>query len=199
MFNKWKILFIKKMGAKFYTSMPLNSPKYPIVALDNRFVFQEPKTLSFYYKPDREFSIKDNQGTPYFKCIEIKPKILFDLFDLYGNNLFQLKHDFSTDNYLIMKNGNVIISINHVGFVNAKYVINLFNLQTKQMDYIEMKHNVSVGECFVFHGKQKLGGEIICKIKKSLMMKSFIIEIAPNVDISLMTALAICFKNKFPY
>ena len=187
------------MGAKFNTSMPINAPKYPIIALDNRFVFQEPKTLSFYYKPDREFDIKDNQGTTYFKCIEIKPKVIFDLCDLEGNNLFQLKYDSFTDSYLITKNGNVMISINHVGFVNAKHVINLFNLQTKQMDYIEMKHNVSVGAGFVFHGKQKQGGEIICKIKKSLEMKSFIIEIAPNVDISLMAALAICFKNKFPY
>ena len=53
-------------------SNQLSIPRNPIVATDNRFIFQQPICLSLREKiaswSGDDFAITDFNGTPFFKC-----------------------------------------------------------------------------------------------------------------------------------
>jgi len=198
---------------KNYVNKPLTSPKTPIVAVDNRFAFQQPVTLLLKEKilsfSGDDFSITDVRGTPYFKCngkaFNIKEKKV--IYDLYNKPVLSIKNKFfSISNKQTIYDGSgnqVIARVEPQGIIlNKKYFVYYKNLVTGKDDYIEMKCDLIGSTCGIYHGREKEGAPLICKIHKKLDAKlvftsqeNYYIEIAAGVDASFMVALAICFDE----
>jgi len=198
---------------KTYTDRPLCHPKNKIVAIEDRFAFPQPVTLVlkekiFSFSGD-DFTITDVNGTSYFKCkgkaFSIREKKV--LYDLYNKPLLSIKNKLmSLRGKLKIFDGageKVLVTVEPQSlFLNKKYLINFTNLATGKEDYIEMKCDLVGCTAGIFHGKEKEGAPLICKIHKKFDAKllltsqeNYYIEIAPGVDSSFMMALAICFDE----
>ena len=202
------------MGA----NVPINSnqltvPRNPIVATDNRFIFQQPITLSLRehiasWSGD-DFTITDFYGTPYFKCngrvFSMRQKKV--LYDIYMQPIFNIKHEiFSLRGrykFYFGEDGNrTIASVDPIGAFQNHYSINFFNVQTGRNDYLELACDFMGSKCGIFHGEAKHGAPLICRINKEYDAKNFyynkqnyVVEISPNVDAALMIGLGIIFDE----
>jgi len=197
---------------KNYSSKDVQVPPKPIIGVERRFVFQQPVTLYLdekYSFSGDDFSIKDSNGTSYFKCkgktFSLRDKkVLYDLYDkpilniqenaFFGHGI-KIYSGKSTDNMLGSISRKSLLKKN-------KYQYSFFNLATNENDVLDIKCDFIGCSCGIFYGKEKEGAPMICSITKTKQLFSFAnghdhyqIRIAPNVDASLMVALTLCYDE----
>ena len=199
---------------KKYNDNEVNKPQNDIVALENRFVFQQPITLVINTKllsfSSNDFTIKDTQGRDYFKCkgssLNItNKKTLYDLYDLpllnIQNQLLTLKD--KTDIYLGANSEQIVATIKQKSFMNVnKYVLEFYNIANECVEFLDMKCDLMGSSCGIFYGKEKEGAPMISRISRKIDTTqilspegNYYVEIAPGVDISLIVAATICFDQ----
>jgi len=190
----------------------------PVEAMDTKFaVFDEKycldkkitlivKEKAFSISGD-DFDIEDTDGNKYFKvkgsALSIKDKKV-----LYDNDK---KAVLSIEDKLLSLSDKINI---YQGTNGSKFAVvspdsNHFNtksfvsfpLRNVKNEYLEMVFDVIGNECCIYYGSINTG-KLICRIKRKFNAKLVIasaddysVEIAPNVDIALMVALAICFDE----
>ena len=202
------------MGA----NVPINSnqlsvPRYPIVATENRFVFQQPICLSLREKiaswSGDDFAITDFNGTPFFKCsgraFSMRQKKV--LYDVYMKPIYNIKHElFSLRGRYKFNYGEqgdrTIATVDPINSFSSHYSINFFNVATGRNDYLELGCDFMGSKCGIFHGNAKKGAPLICRINKQFDAKNFfynkqnyVVEISPNVDAAFMIGLGIIFDE----
>ena len=194
-------------------SNQLSIPRNPIVATDNRFIFQQPICLSLREKiaswSGDDFTITDFYGTPFFKCdgrvFSMRQKKV--LYDIYMQPIYNIKHEiFSLRGRYKFNYGEqgdrVIASVDPIDAFKSHYSINFYNLATGRNDYLELACDFLGSKCGIFHGQAKQGAPMICRINKQYDAKNFyynkqnyVVEISPNVDAALMIGLGIIFDE----
>ena len=202
------------MGA----NVPINSnqltvPRYPIVATENRFIFQQPLCLSLREKiaswSGDDFAISDMYGNPYFKCdgraFSMRQKKV--LYDVYMKPIYNIKHEiFSLRGrykfYLGDYTNQVVATVEPIDAFGSRYSINFINLATGRNEYLELTCDFTGSKCEIFHGNTKQGAPLICRINKQYDAKNYfygkqnyVVEISPNVDAALMIGLGIIFDE----
>ena len=202
------------MGANVsINSNVLSPPRNPIVATENRFIFQQPIYLSLRehiasWSGD-DFTITDSYGNPYFKCsgraFSFKQKKV--LYDIYMKPIYNIKHELLSLRGRFKFNygehgDRVIASVDPIGAFTSHYSINFYNLATGRNDYLELACDFLGSRCGIFHGNAKQGAPMICRINKQYDAKNFfynkqnyVVEISPNVDAALMIGLGIIFDE----
>ena len=202
------------MGANVsINSNQLSAPRNPIVATDNRFIFQQPIYLYLQEKiaswSGDDFAITDFNGTPYFKCsgrvFSFRQKKV--LYDVYMHPIFNIKHELLSlrGRYKFMygdQGDRVIASVDPIGAFTSHYSINFYNSATGRNDYLELACDFMGSRCGIFHGNAKQGAPMICRINKQYDAKNYfygkqnyVVEISPNVDAALMIGLGIIFDE----
>ena len=202
------------MGANVsINSNQLSYPRNPIVATENRFIFQQPIYLSLRERiaswSGDDFAITDLNGTPFFKCsgkvFSMRQKKI--LYDVYMNPIYNIKHELLSmrGRYKFMYGGQgdrVIASVDPINAFSSHYSINFYNLATGRNDYLELACDFMGSKCGIFHGKAKEGAPMICRINKQYDAKNYfydkqnyVVEISPNVDAALMIGLGIIFDE----
>ena len=202
------------MGA----NVPINSnqlsvPRCPIIATENRFIYQQPLCLSlrekvFSWSGD-DFAITDLYGTPFFKCggrvFSMRQKKV--LYDIYMKPIYNIKHELLSLRGRYKFNygecgERVIASVDPLSAFKSLYSVTFFNLATGQNDYLELACDFLGSKCGIFHGSAKQGAPLICRINKEYDAKNFyynkqnyVVEIAPNVDAAFMVGLGIIFDE----
>ena len=194
-------------------SNQLSIPRNPIVATDNRFIFQQPICLSLREKiaswSGDDFTITDFYGTPFFKCdgraFSMRQKKV--LYDIYMQPIYNIKHEiFSLRGRYKFNYGEqgdrVIASVDPIDAFKSHYSISFYNLATGRNDYLELACDFLGSKCGIFHGQAKQGAPMICRINKQYDAKNFyynkqnyVVEISPNVDAALMIGLGIIFDE----
>ena len=194
-------------------SNQLSTPRNPIVATDNRFIYQQPIFLSLREKiaswSGDDFAISDLHGTPFFKCsgrvFSFREKKV--LYDVYMVPIFNIKHELFSmrGRYKIIygdKGDRVLASVDPINAFGSHFSINFYNLATGRNDYLELACDFMGSKCGIFHGKAKEGAPMICRINKKYDAKNFfwgkqnyVVEISPNVDAALMVGLGIIFDE----
>ncbi|OUM62293.1 hypothetical protein PIROE2DRAFT_44435 [Piromyces sp. E2] len=199
---------------KFYDKKELSSPEKDVVAVDSKYVFDQPTELLLKegllsFSGD-DFVIKDTSGKSYFKCtgklMSIRDKKFIT--DMEGNPLFCIANGilFFKSRLKIYSGKDtkeVLASITPVTSIKSrKHLITYYNPVTEKEETLDMKFDFFNHSCGIFYGKEKEGAPMICKIIKKIDAKriltnkeNYYIEIAPGVDIALMAALAICFDE----
>ena len=192
-------------------SNQLSIPRNPIVATDNRFIFQQPICLSLRENiaswSGDDFTITDFYGTPFFKCdgraFSMRQKKV--LYDIYMQPIYNIKHEiFSLRGRYKFNYGEqgdrVIASVDPIDAFKSHYSISFYNLATGRNDYLELACDFLGSKCGIFHGQAKQGAPMICRINKQYDAKNFyynkqnyVVEISPNVDAALMIGLGIIF------
>ena len=205
MYNLLFFYLIKKMGSDYSLyGKKLNNPLFPIIAIDKRFLF--PNAKIFYLQGGDccdDPGIQDNNGNSYFKIkgIALSPRKI--IYDTYNKPLFNIDKEFFSFSY-ILKSGEsdqVIANVDKNGFfTSSKFNCTFKNLSTGLNDYIEIKSANFQNFFGVYQGEEKKGAPLICKIYKNpdsdcCSSSNFIIEIAPNIDASLMLGLALIFRD----
>ncbi|ORX52250.1 hypothetical protein BCR36DRAFT_582748 [Piromyces finnis] len=199
---------------KFYDNKEVNSPEYDVVAIDPKYVFDKTTKLllkeGLFSISGDDFAIKDTSGKSYFKCegktFSIRDKKFIS--DMEGNPLFCISNAvlFFKGKMKIYEGNTtkkVIANIiPQTSIKSRKYVITYYNISTEKEEILNMKFDFYNHSCGIFCGKEKEGAPMICKIIKKVDAKriltnkeNYYIEIAPNVDIAFMVALAICFDE----
>ena len=195
------------MGAtnNSYYEKKLDNPLFPIIAIDNRFSFPEPKIFYLYEGGCCEDPyIQDNNGITYFKLKQSFYSSLQTIYDTYNKPLFNIdKHYFSFD-YKIKygETDEIIANLDKNKFSNyTKYTCTFKNLATGGLnDFVEIK-SVNDDDYFsVYQGEEKKGAPLICKIYRNPNLNccsslNFIIENSANIDSSLMIGLAFIFRD----
>ena len=194
-------------------SNQLSIPRNPIVATDNRFIFQQPICLSLRENiaswSGDDFTITDFYGTPFFKCdgraFSMRQKKV--LYDIYMQPIYNIKHEiFSLRGRYKFNYGEqgdrVIASVDPIDAFKSHYSISFYNLATGRNDYLELACDFLGSKCGIFHGQAKQGAPMICRINKQYDAKNFyynkqnyVVEISPNVDAALMIGLGIIFDE----
>ena len=194
-------------------SNQLSIPRNPIVATDNRFIFQQPICLSLRENiaswSGDDFTITDFYGTPFFKCdgraFSMRQKKV--LYDIYMHPIYNIKHEiFSLRGRYKFNYGEqgdrVIASVDPIDAFKSHYSISFYNLATGRNDYLELACDFLGSKCGIFHGQAKQGAPMICRINKQYDAKNFyynkqnyVVEISPNVDAALMIGLGIIFDE----
>jgi uncharacterized protein YxjI len=199
---------------KFYDRKELTSPEKDVVAVDSKYVFEEPTELLLKegllsFSGD-DFTIKDSSGNSYFKCegklLSIRDKKFVT--DMEGKPLFCIANKvLFLKGRLKIYEGNdtkkVLASIApQTSIKSRKHIVTYYNPVTEKEETLDMKFDFFNHSCGIFYGKEKEGAPMICKIIKKIDAKriltnkeNYYIEIAPGVDIALMSALAICFDE----
>jgi len=197
-----------------YQDNEVVKPSNDIVALESRFLFQQPITLVINTKllslSSDNFTIKDVEGREFFKCkgssLNIgDKKILYDVYEIpilnIQNRLLSLKD--KTTIYLGNHTEQVVATISQKNMMNfSKYTLEFFNQATDKQEFLDMKCNIMGSSCGIFYGKEKEGAPMISKITRKINASSILspegnyyVEIAPGVDIALIVAATICFDQ----
>ena len=191
----------------------LSIPRCPIIATENRFIYQQPICLSLRERiaswSGDDFTITDFYGTPYFICdgrvFSLRQKKV--LYDIYMNPIYNIKHELlSLRGRYKFNIGEVgertIASVDPIDAFKSHYAINFFNLATGRNDYLELACDLLGSKCGIFHGYAKQGAPLICRINKQYDGKNFfcnkqnyVVEISPNVDAAFMIGLGIIFDE----
>jgi len=193
------------MKIKTYTQNMVNKPKNLIVSVDKDFMYPETKTffLKQYLDKDShskfDYTINNINGKNYFNCKkEGQMKVIYDV---YKNPVLTIRHS---------------LIFPHISFYKGKddkellatvqsdtTLVEIYNQSTERKEILNVlndKFNCSSG---IFHGREKEGAPMICKIREIMDANSFItytdkeftIEIASGIDVTLFIALAICFAE----
>jgi len=195
-----------------FVDVPLSSPKNNIVAIEDRFVFQQPITLLLREKvmsiSGDDYTIKDINDVSYFKCsgktFNLKDKkILSDingkpLLNIKNNKIISLKkkmyiyagEDDTKTLAVIRPNSALII---------RKCSVEFFNKATGKNEELIMKTDLLGNSCGIFYGENE---KLICNIHRKINAKlalfakdTYYVEIASGVDVALMLSLGICFDE----
>jgi len=207
-----------------FEDVSLTAPKTPLVVTSERFVNEQPVTLLLKEKirslSGDDFTIKDLNDVSYFKCkgktFNFKDKKL--VVDLYDTPLFTIKDNkvIALKRKMFVYEGddtnNVLATVRpQKAFFCRKFTVEFVNKTTGKEETIVVKSDLPGNSCGVFYGEEKEGAPLLCKIYKKIDAKIFInrqnyfVEIAENVDIAFMIAVAICFDelkndiNKYNY
>ena len=122
----------------------LSVPRYPIVATEKRFIFQQPiclmlKEKIFSWSGD-DFTITDTNGSPFFKCEAIngfgQKKVLLDN---YKSPIYTIKHEiFSLRGrfkFYYGRNGDkVLVSVDPITKFKSLYSVTFLNVATGKMN-----------------------------------------------------------------
>ena len=194
-------------------NVPLAMNSVPIVAFDQRFAFPTPVTLLlkekiFSFSGD-DFKITDIYGNPYFL---IKGKVWTmhqrkSFYDLYGAQIFNIKHEiFSLRGryrFCIGESDNAVVKIDPLSKItNRHFQVTFVNKANGNNEILDLYCDLIGSRCAIFHGDANNGAPCICKIYKEYDAKHFFagkdnysIQIAPNVDASLMLGLGAVFDE----
>ncbi|ORX86185.1 hypothetical protein BCR32DRAFT_325073 [Anaeromyces robustus] len=199
---------------KFYDKKSVEPTDHDIVVVDEKYVFDKPKELilkeSLTAFSGDDFTIKDTDGTSYFKCegktFNIRDKKV--VYDLEGNPVFNVRNTILfLKSRLKIYDGKddkkTLASVSPVTSISSrKYTITYTNIATEKEETLDLKCDFFSHSCGVFYGKEKEGSPMICKVIKKIDAKSLLtnkenyyIEIASGVDVAFMVAIAICFDE----
>ena len=202
------------MGANVpINSNQLSMPRNPIIATQNRFIFQQRIFLSLREKiaswSGDDFAITDFNGTPFFKCsgraFSMRQKKV--LYDIYMNPIYNIKHELLSlrgrYKFIYGDHGDrVIASVDPINTFGSLYSVSFYNLATGRNDYLELACDLMGSKCGIFHGQAKQGAPLICRINKQYDAKNYfynkqnyVVEISPNVDAAFMIGLGIIFDE----
>jgi len=198
------------MGLLF-TQGRVESPKVSIIGTESRFLAPQPVVLQLKehvlsFSGD-DFSIKDTNGLTYFKC-KGKYVTLHDrkyLYDIYNNPIITIKENISLRFKQTLndpKTDRKIASIKKSSmFSFRKLIIKFYNKATNQKEELVLKSDLLSRSCGIYYGDSS-NAPMVARIVKVLDAKtlftnkdSYSLEIAPNVDMALMVALAIIFDE----
>jgi len=191
----------------FTTTGHIKSPETPVVGTEARFLAQRPVTL--YLKEHvlsfsgDDFSIKDSNGMSYFKC-KGKYITIHDrkyLYDIYNNPIITIKENISLRFKQTLndpKSGDKIASIKKTSLLSFRSLtVKFFNKATNRKEILTVKGDLMSLSCGIYYGKN-----MIARVSKKLDAKTlftnkdtYALEIAPNVDMALMVAIAIIFDE----
>jgi len=189
------------------TTGHVKRPNVSVVGTESRFIAQNPVTL--YLKEHvlsfsgDDFSIADSSGMSYFKC-KGKYITLHDrkyLYDIYNNPIISIKENFSFRFKQTLndpQSGNKIASIKKVSMLSFRSLtVKFFNKATNRKEILTVKGDLLSLSCGIYYGKT-----LIARVSKKLDAKTiftnkdtYALEIAPNVDMALMVALAIIYDE----
>lgn len=191
----------------FFTSGNVERPDVAVVGTEPRFISQQPVTLLLKehvlsFSGD-DFSIKDTNGLTYFKC-KGKCVTIHDrkyLYDIYNNPIITIKENFSLRFKQTLNDPRTdqkIASIKKSSLISFRSLtVKFFNKTTNSKEEITLKGDLISRSCGIYYKNRLIGR--ICKMldAKSLFTNkdSYSLEIAPNVDMALMVALAIIFDE----
>jgi len=195
----------------FVTQGRVESPKVPIIGTEARFLAQQKVVLKvkehiLSFIGD-DFSIKDTNGVNYFKC-KGKYVTLHDrkyIYDIYDNPIITIKKNISLRFKQTLNDpvsDHEIASIKKSSlFSFRKLVIKFYNKATNQKEVLVLKSDIMSLSCGIYYGDNS-NAPMVARVFKVLDAKtlftnkdSYSIEIAPNVDMALMVALAIIFDE----
>jgi len=195
----------------FSTPGRIESPKIPVIGTEARFLAQQRVVLELKehvlsFSGD-DFSIKDTKGVSYFKC---KGKyISFHdrkyLYDIYDKPIITIKKNISLRFKQTLNDpvsDHEIASIKKSSlFSLRKLVVKFYNKATNQKETLVLKSDLISLSCGIYYG-DKANAPLIARVNKVIDAKtlftnkdSYSLEIAPNVDMALMVALAIIFDE----
>lgn len=154
-----------------------------------------------------DFDIKDTDGNKYFKvkgsALSITDKKV--LYDTDKKAVLSIEEKLITlsdkINIYQGKEGTKFVIVSpEQNHLNNKCFVSFPHRNIKN-EYLEMVFDTIGNECNIYYGSVNTG-KLICKIKRKINAKLLLtsaddykVEIAPNVDIALMVALAICFDE----
>jgi len=179
-------------------------PETVILATDERYVKDEPTIMILNEKISFSGScvIKDANKEEYFKCKD--KSILFSdgkiLKDMDNNPVIGIKNDsligFKKEVYNPNKNNKAVAKVSKDSILTANgLAVSFHNRTNHKNETLVMKFFNGDKNCDIYYGK---GGKapLVGKIQfKSPIVgrDKYYLEIAPNVDIALMTSLVIIF------
>jgi len=195
----------------FSTTGHLQRPQVSIVGTEARFLSQQPVTLVLKehvlsFSGD-DFSIKDTNGLTYFNC-KGKYMTLHDrkyLYDIYGNPIITIKENISLRFKQTLndpKSDHKIASIKKTSILSFRSLtVKFFNKATNKKEILTVKGDLMSLSCGIYYG-DSTHAPMIARVVKKLDAKtiftnkdSYSLEIAPNVDMALIVALAIIFDE----
>ena len=201
------------MGNEAVRQTPLAMQSAPIIAFDQRFVFQTPVTLLLQEKvfslTGDDFKITDLYGNPYF-MIQGKYFTLHqrkNFFDLYGKPIFNIKQEILSlrgrYRFCLGESDQVVVKVDPKSMItNRNFEVTFTNYATGRTEILDFCCDLIGSYCGIFHGKADQGAPCICKIYKQYDSKNYytgkqnyLVEIAPNVDASLMLGLGVVFDE----
>jgi len=193
------------MKIKTYIADIINKPESTIVAVDEDFVYKDTKTFFLKQFLDKDtnskyaFTVNNISGKNYFNVKrEGQTKIIYDV---YKKPVLNIRHSMIFP-YIALYKGKddkeMIASVQP-----DSTLVEFYNQTTQKKEILNVmndKFNCSSG---IFHGKEKEGAPMICKIREIMDANSFVtycdkeftVEISEGVDISIILALAVCFAE----
>ncbi|ORX52252.1 hypothetical protein BCR36DRAFT_582749 [Piromyces finnis] len=192
-----------------FTTGSVKAPRKAVVGTEARFLAQQPVTLVLKehvlsYSGD-DFSIKDLNGVSYFQC-KGKYISLHDrkcIYDIYNNPIITVKEKISIkfkQTLIDPKSKQKIANIKKPLFYHKTLIVKFFNKTTNKKEVITVRNDLMALSSGIYYDNVMIG-RIIKKFDvKTLFTNkdSYLLEIAPNVDMALMVALAIIF-DEFKY
>ncbi|ORX86186.1 DUF567-domain-containing protein [Anaeromyces robustus] len=191
----------------FFTSGNVERPEISVVGTEERFISQQPVTLLLKehvlsFSGD-DFSIKDTNGLTYFKC-KGKYVTIHDrkyLYDIYNNPIITIKENFSLRFKQTLndpRTNKKIASIKKSSLLSFRSLtVKFFNKATNSKEELVLKGDFISRSCGIYYRNRLIAR--VCKMldAKTLFTNkdSYSLEIAPNVDMALMVALAIIFDE----
>jgi len=195
----------------FTTTGHVQRPQVSVIGTEPRFLAQQPVTLVLKehvlsFSGD-DFSIKDTNGMTYFKC-KGKYMTIHDrkyLYDIYNNPIITIKENISLRFKQTLndpRSDHKIASIKKTSLLNFRSLtVKFYNKATNQKETLTVKGDLMSLSCGIYYGSSS-SGPMIARVTKKLDAKtlftkkdSYSLEIAPNVDMALMVALAIIFDE----
>jgi len=167
-----KIVVIDKENLSFENS--IYNLKNKEKSLSYNLVFQDSKENDLYTCKFKSLSDKG-----YFK--DFNEKIIVS-FKLHGH--FSGKYDI-TINKEDKDTHSVTCQLIPRNSTSSymKYTVEFKNKETGKTEILDVQYKNNLKKCFIYYGKQKENGQLICKLLTTNLMKNdFTIEIAPNVD-----------------
>ncbi|OUM62292.1 hypothetical protein PIROE2DRAFT_51723 [Piromyces sp. E2] len=195
----------------FNTSGHIQRPQISVIGTESRFLAPQPVTLVLKehvlsFSGD-DFSIKDTYGTTYFKC-KGKYMTIHDrknLYDIYNNPIITMKENISIRFKQTLndpKDNHKIASIKKTSMLSFRSLtVKFFNKATNKKEILTVKGDFVSLSCGIYYGNGSRA-PMIARVSKKFGAKSlftskdsYYLEIAPNVDMALMVALAIIFDE----
>lgn len=195
----------------FTTTGHVQAPQVSVIGTEPRFIAQKPVTLALKERvlsfSGDDFSIKDTNGMTYFKC-KGKYLTLHDrkyLYDIYNNPIITIKQNISLRFKQTLndpRSDEKIASIKKTSLLSFRSLtVKFFNKATNKKEILTVKGDIMSFSCGIYYGEGS-HAPMIARVVKRIDAKtiftskdSYSLEIAPNVDMALMVALAIIFDE----
>jgi len=182
---------------------PIQPPYLMIPIVDNQYVYQQNVNLTIE-RPRNLFAkfnikIKGLDGVKYFKGKnKYKRKTIYSLDDKPIVTIADASN--GRKNIYLGKNNKKVIASVKPKSSGRKYKIEFTNLANGQKDAFYMDSDKRLYGCGIFHGKEKDGVPLLCRIVIDRKIPTkFSIEIAPGVDNMFMMLLAVFFSDRARY